>query len=225
MELPYVVHIVLTVVVVAAVARVPETRAPGAFHSGLRVHLPRRFRRVVAPMALWVFGAPALSFAVQPAALGARLAGIGLVYATLLTTVTLGVGIAVQSWARRLSPVTGSRLGLGALVAGLLLAAGAAALGSAVLAVPASAVLGASYGLCLVAGLLEVQQMAEPAQLAGLTAVYYALTYVGFVLPVVLAALTGLAGYPVLLLGVALLAALSLAVVTWRGRVPEPVPQ
>lgn len=223
MELPYVVHIVLTAAVVAAVARVPETRVPGAFHSGLRVHLPRRFRRVVAPMALWVFGAPALSFAVQPAALGPRLAGIGLVYATLLTTVTLGVGIAVQSWARRLSPVTGSRLGLGALVAGLLLAAGAAALGSPVLAVPASAVLGASYGLCLVAGLLEVQQMAEPAQLAGLTAVYYALTYVGFVLPVLLAALTGLAGYPVLLLGVALLAALSLAVVTWSGRVPEPV--
>ncbi|MHA6623344.1 MFS transporter [Pseudonocardia sp. DLS-67] len=223
MELPYLVHVVLTLAVVAAVVGVPETRPAGTFRPGLRVHLPPRFRRVVAPMAPWAFGAPALSFAVQPAALGSRLAGFGLVYATLLTTVTLGVGVAVQSWARRLSPVAGSRLGLAALVAGLLIAAGAAALGSPLLAVPASVVLGAAYGLMLVAGLLEVQRMAEPAQLGGLTAVYYALTYVGFVLPVALAALAGVAGYPVLLVGVALLAALSLAVVAWTGRAREQV--
>lgn len=223
MELPYLVHVVLTLAVVAAVVGVPETRPAGTFRPGLRVHLPPRFRRVVAPMAPWAFGAPALSFAVQPAALGSRLAGFGLVYATLLTTVTLGVGVAVQSWARRLSPVAGSRLGLAALVAGLLVAAGAAALGSPLLAVPASVVLGAAYGLMLVAGLLEVQRMAEPAQLGGLTAVYYALTYVGFVLPVALAALAGVVGYPVLLVGVALLAALSLAVVAWTGRAREQV--
>jgi MFS family permease len=222
MELPYLVHIVLTAVVVGAVAGLPETRPPGAFRTGLRVHLPRRFRRVVAPVAPWVFGAPALSFAVQPAALGPQLAGYGLVYATLLTTVTLGTGIAVQSWARRLSPTTGARLGLAAMVGGLLVAAAAAALGSPVLAVPASVVLGAAYGLLLVAGLIEVQRMAEPAQLAGLTAVYYALTYVGFALPVGLAVLTGLVGYPVLLAGLALLAVLTLAVVARTGPVRQP---
>jgi MFS family permease len=222
MELPYLVHIALTVAVVAAVARLPETRPAGSFRSGLRVHLPRRFRRAVVPMAPWVFGAPALSFAVQPAALGAGLAGVGLVYATLLTTVTLGAGVAVQSWARRISPVTGARIGLAALVVGLLVAAAAAALGSPVLAVAASAVLGASYGLCLVAGLLEVQRMAEPARLAGLTAVYYTVTYVGFGLPVLLAALTGVAGYPLLLVGLAVLATASLAVVSRAGRVREP---
>ncbi|OZM78446.1 MFS transporter [Pseudonocardia sp. MH-G8] len=222
MELPYLVHIVLTAVVVALVVRLPETRPPGAFRSGLRVHLPRRFRRVVVPMAPWVFGAPALAFAVQPAALSPQLAGFGLVYATLLTTVTLGTGIAVQSWARKLSPATGARLGLVALVVGLLGAAAAAALTSPVLAVPAAVVLGAGYGLLLVAGLIEVQRMAEPAQLAGLTAVYYAFTYIGFLLPVLLAALTDLAGYPVLLVVVALLAALSLAAVMSAGRVREP---
>jgi hypothetical protein len=129
MELPYLVHIALTVLVVAAVAGLPETRRAGASRPGLRVHLPPRFRRVVAPMAPWVFGAPALSFAVQPAALGSHLAGFGLVYATLLTTVTLGTGIVVQSWARRLSPARGTRLGLSALVLGLLLAGAAAAVG------------------------------------------------------------------------------------------------
>jgi MFS family permease len=227
MELPYLAHVVLTVAVVVAVVGVPETRETGAFRPGPRVRLPSRFRRVVAPMAPWAFGAPALSFAVQPAALGSRLAGFGLVYATLLTTVTLAVGVLVQSWARRLSPVAGARLGLAGLVAGVLVAAAAAGIGSPVLAVPASAVLGAAYGLLLVAGLLEVQQMADPARLGALTAVYYALTYVGFVLPVLLAALAGPVGYPVLLVGVAVLAALSLAVVAWAGRAPveQPAPR
>jgi hypothetical protein len=224
MELPYVVHVVLTLVVLAAVLAVPETRMPGAgTPSGFRVRLPPRFRRVVAPMAPWVFGAPALSFAVQPAALGQHIAGFGLVYATLLTVLTLGTGVAVQSWARRLdarSPVLTARLGLGALTLGIVLAAGAAAAGSPLLAMPASLVLGAAYGLCLVAGLLEVQRMAPPDQLGGLTAVFYALTYVGFAFPVLLAGMTGLAGYPVLLLVLAALSLVSLAVVVRTGRVP-----
>jgi MFS family permease len=245
MELPYVVHIALTLAVLAAVARVPETSAAllslrglrlaaltpqkcvGGSVTSLRVHVPVRFRRVVAPMAPWVFGAPALSFAVQPAALGQRIEGFGLIYATLLTGLTLGAGVAVQSWARRLdrrSPVLTARLGLAALTLGIMLAAGAAAAGAPVLAVPASVVLGAAYGLCLVAGLLEVQRMADPEHLGGLTAVYYAMTYVGFLIPVALAALTWLAGYPVLLLVLAGLALTSLAVVVRTGRVPAVNP-
>jgi hypothetical protein len=233
MELPYLVHIVITLVVVGAVLRVPETRVAAAprgavgLRVALTVALPARFRRVVAPMAPWVFGGPSISFAVQPAAHEREIAGVGLVYATLLTAVTLAAGVAVQPWARRLdrrSPVLTARVGLAAMVAGILLAAGAAALGSPALAVPASAVLGGAYGLCLVAGLLEVQRMAAPEHLGGLTAVYYTLTYVGFVIPVVLASLTPLAGYPVLLLGPALLALLSLAVVVRTGRQPVPQP-
>jgi hypothetical protein len=223
MELPYLVHVVLTLGVLAAMLGVPETRVPGSgAPTGFRVHLPARFRRVVAPMAPWVFGAPAISFAVQPAALGPWIGGVGLIYATLLTVLTLSTGMAVQAWARRLdrrSPVLAARLGLGALTLGILLAAGAAAAGSPVLALPASVVLGAAYGLCLVAGLLDVQRMAAPEHLGGLTAVFYTLTYVGFCIPVALAALTGLAGYPVLLLALAVLSALSLAVVVRTGRV------
>ncbi|WP_219416887.1 MFS transporter [Pseudonocardia nigra] len=227
LELPYFVHIALTVPIVLALLRVPETRPPRAstrpLRADLRIALPPRFRRVVAPMAPWVFGAPALSFAVQPAALGPRIAGVGLIYATLLTTLTLGTGVAIQSPARRMdrrSPVLTARVGLAAITAGVLLAALAAGVGSPVVAAGAAVVLGAAYGLCLVAGLLEVQRMAEPEHLAGLTAVYYVLTYVGFVIPVVLAALTGLAGYPALLLGVAALAVVSLVTVARTGRVP-----
>ena len=49
--------------------------------------------------------------------------------------------------------------------------------------------------------------MADPDSLAGLTGLYYSLTYLGFVLPVLLAALAGSVGYPVLLVAVAVLCA------------------
>ena len=237
MELPYLAHILLTIPVIVLVARAPETLpspppplserraraiglSEGAVRSSVGVGHPR-FRGLVLPLAPWVFAGPALSFAVQPAALGAeRTAGFGLIFATLLTAVTLSAGVGIQSAARRLdarNPLAGGRLGLGLLLVGSLVAAGTALTGSLVVAVVASAVLGAGFGISLVSGLIEVQRIARPEQLAGLTAVYYSLTYVGFLLPVVLAPLAPLVGYPVLLLAVAGLAALCLIALVVAG--------
>ncbi|HEX3690345.1 MAG TPA: hypothetical protein VHV28_11625 [Solirubrobacteraceae bacterium] len=75
---------------------------------------------------------------------------------------------------------------------------------------PSSIVLGMGYGLCLVAGLVEVQRLADPEALAALTALYYMLTYIGFAVPFVLALAAHLTGYPTLLVitaGLALLTA------------------
>ena len=60
--------------------------------------------------------------------------------------------------------------------------------------------------------------MAPRGELAGLTAVYYALTYVGFAAPVVLAQLARVTSYPVLLLALAALALLTLVVAGRRPR-------
>ena len=68
----------------------------------------------------------------------------------------------------------------------------------------------------MVAGLIEVQAIATPTDLAGLTGVYYSLSYVGFLLPVVLAGATALAGYTLLLAVVGVLCAGSLVAVV-RG--------
>ncbi|MHA6793214.1 MFS transporter [Pseudonocardia bannensis] len=244
MELPYLVHIVITIPAIGWLLRTPETRPAvavprgpgrGTLWSDLAVPAARqrRFLRLVVPAAPWAFGAPSISFAVQPVALGGRTAGFGLIFATLLTALTLAAGVGIQSFARRLdrrSRTLGLRLGLALVVTGTLLAAGTAASGSLALAMIASVVLGAGFGISLVSGLLEVQRIARPEDLAGLTAVYYGLTYIGFGFPMLLAGLTGLAGYPVLLVGMALLALLSLVVVTVAGRrvrqltgVPQPV--
>lgn len=215
--LPYLVHVLLMVPVVCGLVRAPETVATGRPRSrslwrDLRVPAAAhpRFVWLVAPAAPWVFGAAALAFAVQPAALGDAVGGYGLLVATVVTTLTLGTGFAAQSVARvldRRSPHAASRAGLVLVTAGTLVAALAAASApdSAAVAVAcgAAVLLGGGYGFLLLSGLQEVQRIAAPEHLAGLTAVFYSLTYAGFLLPVVLSALTGLAGYPTLLLGVA----------------------
>jgi hypothetical protein len=98
------------------------------------------------------------------------------------------------------------------VTAGIAAEAGVAHVGQAVLVLPAAVVLGCGYGCCLVYGLVEVQRIAPPGELAGLTAVFQAATYLGFAAPYLLSVLRGYASPTVLLLGVAALAALTLAV-------------
>ena len=67
------------------------------------------------------------------------------------------------------------------------------------------------------AGLIEVQRLAVAGGQGGLTAVYYALTYVGFAAPFVLAEAAHLTSYTVLLAFTAVLALGSAGLVTRRS--------
>jgi hypothetical protein len=55
----------------------------------------------------------------------------------------------------------------------------------------ANLVIGAGIGIALVSGLLEVQQIAGPDDLAGLTGVFYTFAYLGFLTPTAIAAVAG----------------------------------
>jgi Major Facilitator Superfamily len=205
---PYLPHVALMIVVLASLRSVPETVVNG----GQRVVLlsapgmrTLRFRRVVAPMAPWVFAAPAIAFAFLPSVLGAEDATRGIAVVAAITTLTALAGVLIQPLARRLERAHAARnragiVGLLVLSAGLGLAAATAQTRHIWLLVPCAIVLGAAYGLCLVAGLVEVQRLASADTLAALTAVYYALTYLGFALPYVLTLVAPVASYPVLLL-------------------------
>ena len=169
-----------------------------------------RFRHVVTPMAPWVFAAPAVAFALLPTVVGAEHAtdGIGLVAA--ITALCALAGVLIQPYARRLDERArdnrAGTTGLLVLVAGLALGAVAAASHESWLLVPCAIVLGSAYGMCLVAGLVEIQRLAHRDGLAGLTAVYYGLTYIGFAVPYVLAVSSHVVSYPVLLAITAVLA-------------------
>jgi hypothetical protein len=174
---------------------------------------------VVIPTAVWVFAGPAVAMVVLPVLVSSRLHGFAIVFGGVAAIVTLGAGVAVQRLAHRLDrsdtegSVAGSLLGIGSIAVGMLLAALAAQTTNPLLALVAAAPLGGGYGLGLVSGLRETQRLAAPDELAGLTAVYYALTYVAFGLPLLLAWLHGYASYPTLLSATAGVVALCAVVV------------
>ena len=188
--LPYLPHIAFTAVMLPALLTVHETVSGRRRHIRLSVPAVRspRFREVVAPMAPWVFAAPAIAFALLPSVVGAQHAAGGIAVTAAITSLTALAGVLIQPLARRLEAHAASNragtVGLVAAGAGLALAAVTAHAQQIWLLVPCAIVLGCAYGLCLVAGLVEVGRLAGDDGLAGLTAAYYALTYLGFAAPI-----------------------------------------
>ncbi|MFI1204904.1 MFS transporter [Streptomyces sp. NPDC020883] len=224
MVLAYVPHLALSAAAALSAARAPETvpaRAPhtGAAGPAAPVHrVP--FRRLVVPVAPWVFAGPALAFAVLPGLVDARLHGWQTVYAGVVTAVTPGAGLLVAPLARRLTArhrLATAAAGLLVTAAGLLLGALAAAHAQPAAALLAAALLGAGYGLCVAYGLTEVAALAPPHHLAGLTARFWAVSYLGFLTPYGVTVLSGAFAPPAILTGVAVLALLTLAVLLRPG--------
>ncbi|GMA36310.1 hypothetical protein [Demequina litorisediminis] len=225
---PYAAHLagtlVATVLVIGATETVgPEHRASGAWWRDL--HVPaaghKRFVGVVLPAAPWVFAAAGVAYAVMPAIADKALGDWSTLYATVLTVITLGIGAAVQPFVATLDRRTGGRalpVGLALMTAGMVLAALAARAGDPWLAMGVAATLGAAYGITVVAGLTHVMAIATADDLAGLTGIYYALSYTGFLLPTVLAATLSAAPYALTLTVVAAICALCFATVVIRVR-------
>lgn len=222
-HLAYLVHVSLCVVTGAAMFAVPETRrAVPALERGRLIDdlkIPtashRRFLFVVVPLAPWVFGSASVAYAVLPSLMADESGHHPIALSALMSVAALGSGFAIQSLARKIDTPLGARavlVALAILVVGMFLAAWAASVLTIAAALIAAVVLGCGYGMALVAGLLEVQRIAGPDDLAGLTAVFYSLTYLGFAVPAILSSLTehwpGIATYPVVFEAGGVLAAL-----------------
>lgn len=196
--LPYGVHIVASVVAGVVLLAARETRMPATVAVSLLgdLRIPKRARRsfvrTVLPLAPWVFAAPALAFAVGPSLVGTTVPGFEVGFATLITVVTLGCGWVTQFLSAPLMRLLRGRAGIvgaGLTAAGAVILVPAAATGQILPVLLAAPVFGIGYGLAMVSGLTAVQAMATPDDLAGLTAVFYSITYAGFLLPATLAAL------------------------------------
>ncbi|WP_040524558.1 MFS transporter [Gordonia effusa] len=195
--LPYAINVAMAVVALVLLVRVPETRHPRKgddvrFVDGLRIPSVTngRFWTVVLLVSPWVFGACAVAYAVIPAVMTPHTSGAPIAFAALCCVVGLTAGFGIQSVGRRIDDPTGVRGAVVALVVlmiGMVLAAAAAHALTLWLALVSAAVLGCGYGMAMIAGLLEVQRIAGPDDLAGLTAVFYSGTYLGFAVPAVMA--------------------------------------
>jgi MFS family permease len=215
----YLPHLAVMLSALVLVISAPETITRPSHQLSLRglllvpaaAHI--RFRQIVAPSAPWVFAAPSIAFAVLPGLVAHRTGSFQVGFAAIIAGLTLALGVLIQPLARRLDQtddVRGTLTGLSAICAGTVLGALAADQQSWPLVIPAAILLGCGYGLCLVSGLLEIQRLASSQDLAALTAIYYALTYVGFAAPIVLAELQRLTSAATLLLLTAMLVLLTI---------------
>ncbi|MCW2816059.1 MAG: transporter [Nocardioides sp.] len=233
---PYAVHVGLCVVGAWVLRSAGETaplpRASGRLRPDLRLPLcaRRRFLMVVLPTAPWVFATAGLAYALVPELVAERTGEQAVAFATVLTVVTLGVGALVQRvvpWLHERTRGSEALVGMALMTTGIVLVRIETARTSLVLAVVVAAVLGASYGITVVAGLVEVRQMAAQERLPGLVGVFYSLTYVGFALPAVLAAIRPVVAYEWSLVALAVACAGCGGLVALGLRSPdvsEPVP-
>ncbi|QSR24470.1 MFS transporter [Nocardioides aromaticivorans] len=200
--------------VVRTTPAAPPTHAPAPTPAaGAPATVERSIGRALVrsvPMALWVFSAVTVPVVVLASRLGGDLSGP--LVPGLASALALGTGVAVQVAARRAG--WGPRAGVvGALLAaaGFAVAARVDAHPGVALFVVTSVVLGSAYGLCLRAGLVDVERLTPPEHRGVTVGIYYVCTYLGFGLPVLLEALRAGVGTtaPLLVLtGLALAAAL-----------------
>jgi MFS family permease len=216
---PYLPHLALGAAALAVGLTAPATagaarpvkpavrRAARAGHRLPAALRGRAFWLGVAPAAPFVFGCASLAIVVLPEEVtSARTLSAG--YAGLMTALTFAAGIGVQPAARRLAarrPQAGLVAGLGCAAAGA--AAGAAAVSAAgasaaphgpgqLLAGLAAALLGLGFGLCLVSGLSQAEQLTGPDDRGTVLAAYYVLAYLGFAAPYTVAGLNLALGKP-----------------------------
>jgi hypothetical protein len=145
----------------------------------------REFWLGVALPAPFVFGTVSLAIVVLPEEVTSAHA-LSAGYAGLMTILAFAAGIGVQPAARRLAarrPHAGVIAGLGAAAAGAAVSVAAVAGPSQVLAGVGAVLLGLSYGLCLVCGLHDAEQLAGPGDRGTVLAAYYVLAYLGFAAP------------------------------------------
>lgn len=194
---PYVVHIVLCVPLFIFLAKVPglrqqataDSRQPNEVPAYISEGAQQRFRRVVTPGAFWVFGAGTIGFAVVPSLFN-NLGELTLIYSTIAVALTLGFGVAVQPLARKLDSLHSARASAVALsmsLLGLLVALGTGVGQWPWIGLLACCLLGAGYGLMLVAGLLETQRLSSPQRLGSATGKFYTLAYGAYLAPTVIA--------------------------------------
>lgn len=184
----YAVNIGLAAASFGLILRTPETSrcaTDGRLIDTMKIPsaLKPRFWLLVGPVAPWVFGACAMAYAVVPALMMERTSNWAIVFAGLCCVAGLAAGFFIQTLGKKIDRPGSARallVAMGLIAVGMALAIGVVVAPSIPLAIVAAIVLGCGYGMALIACLLEVQRLAGPDDLAGLTAVFYTLTYLGF---------------------------------------------
>ena len=140
------------------------------------------------PMAAWVFACATVAMVTMTERMQYRFTGPWLPGVAAAITLTAGVGIQMIARSRMWGPRAGVA-GASAAAIGFAIAAAAGSTPSPLVFLLTTVVLGIGYGLCLRQGLVDVETLSPPPRRGTLTGILYAVTYLGFGLPVLLVAI------------------------------------
>jgi hypothetical protein len=179
-----------------------------------------------------VFGTAAIALGYLPTLAADTAGSASLLFAAIATAIPAFGGIAVQPLVTRVHPARPTSLlltSMTSVTAGFAVAVWAAQTRALVAMLVASLVLGAAYGLTQLAGLADVQRVADPTRLGTATAAFQALGYVGFAFPYVLTVSGRQFGWQpsqglIILLATAVAATIWLSFVTRRPRTATSQP-
>lgn len=223
--LPYLVHLALMGAGIAALRGIPETvagqRGRGRLiNLGVPADARRAFLTFAVPAGLCVFTFPSVAVVILPLRLQAAMPDIDLLVTGTVAALALATGALVQRLEQRLGMRGAAPLGALSGAAGLGFGLGSAALDLPALLLPAAVLLGVGYGLTLASGLTATQLMADAEARGALVATFYAIAYLGFGVPVVIAAASEGTAFDGMLTGLLVIALLLAAVLAfgpgWR---------
>ncbi|MBT8239754.1 MAG: MFS transporter [Acidimicrobiia bacterium] len=190
---PYLVHAGTTLLVLAGMWGLPETKPKDSAVSlrpqlGVPSSARTTFLTVLAPAAIWVFGFPSTSFALFPVILRDAIGGTNdvLVAGVTGTTTALAALLSRPVLGRAASSVDGLKIAMWIGVVGYVLGTIAFVTDTWQLIPVAAIALGAASGTLLTAGLAITEALADPSNRGALNATFYFATYIGMTMPVVI---------------------------------------
>ncbi len=193
LHLSYAVHLLLVVIGLLLLWDVREThldRDPASplLNLGVPARARAAFLAFAVPAGLCVFTFPSTALTVLPLRLQDAMPGRDLAITGVVGGITMTAGVLIQQVEKRVGPTRAAPLGaaLGAVGIGTGVLGGR--LEEPLVLLPAAALLGAGYGLTLAAGLTAATILADPATRGAIVATFYAVTYLGFGVPTILAA-------------------------------------
>lgn len=210
---PYVLHAVVTLLIVPFLLKVPQTdnrtARPLRFHLGVPAHGQRTFRRVIAPAAIWVFSFPSTSFALFPVIVSDAVDGSDVLVAAASGTLTAWAAVLARPLLPRLGAERTLHIGMVSGTIGYVLGTTAFATGAWQLVLPAAVLLGAASGLLTGGSLALLGEMADEATRGSINSTFYLLAYSGMAMPILLTALASGIGLTAALTIITSLAALA----------------
>ncbi len=196
---PFLIHALVTALVVLAFGGIRETHARNPEASlrtkiGIPPNARRTFFLVVVPAAIWVFAFPSMGFALFPVLLSDATDGSPVLLAGMSGALTAWGAMVARPLVNRIGPSRALPYGMSMGIGGYIAGTTAFGTGWWGLALPAALMLGAASGVISAGCLAILGGLANDDTRSQLTSTFFLLAYPGMAMPLIVTSAATLIG-------------------------------